>query len=184
MHRRLWLSVAMLVARGKPSGRTGFASASRQGRTRSRRAASGGTASTGHRLQVDPQLAYVTTAWWLEYATAAKLYNYPDKPGPAGSKLVPEVASKFTVSKNGKMYTFLVRTGFKFSNGTPVTAANFKYAINRDANHDLASPGAPFITDPNGTNIVGAKAVNDGTGTNVSRRHGQGQQADDPPDQA
>ena len=38
---------------------------------------------TGASTQVDPQVAYVTTAWWLEYATAAKLYNYPDKAGQA-----------------------------------------------------------------------------------------------------
>jgi ABC-type transport system substrate-binding protein len=124
--------------------------------------------TTGASVQVDPQLAYITTAWWLEYATAAKLYNYPDKSGPAGSKLVPEVASHFTVSNGGKKYTFFIRKGFKFSDGTAVTANSFKYAINRTANHDLASPGAQFITDPTGTNIVGAKAVNDGTGTNVS----------------
>jgi len=49
-----------------------------------------------------------------------------------------------------------------------VTANSFKFAINRTANHDLASPGAQFITDPTGTNIAGAKAVNDGNGTNVS----------------
>ena len=49
-----------------------------------------------------------------------------------------------------------------------MTANAFKYAINRVANHDLASPGAQFITDENGTNIVGAKAVNNGNGTNVS----------------
>jgi peptide/nickel transport system substrate-binding protein len=124
--------------------------------------------TTGASTQIDPQIAYVTTAWWLEYATAAKLYNYPDKSGPAGSKLVPEVASKFTVSNGGKRYTFTIRKGFKFSDGKPVTANSFKYAINRVANHDLASPGAQFITDPTGTNIVGAKAVNDGHGTNVS----------------
>jgi oligopeptide transport system substrate-binding protein len=123
---------------------------------------------TGASVQVDPQLAYITTAWWFEYATAAKLYNYPDKSGPAGSKLVPEVASHFTVSNGGKKYTFFIRKGFKFSDGSPVTANSFKYAINRTANHDLASPGAQFITDPTGTNIVGAKAVNDGNGTNVS----------------
>jgi len=126
------------------------------------------TGTVGASTQVDPQLAYVTTAWWLEYATAAKLYNYPDKSGPAGSKLVPEVASKFTVSNGGKRYTFTIRKGFKFSDGKPVTANSFKYAINRVANHDLASPGAQFITDATGTNIVGAKAVNDGQGTNVS----------------
>jgi len=124
--------------------------------------------TTGASVQVDPQLAYITTAWWLEYATAAKLYNYPDKAGPAGSKLVPEVASKFTVSNGGKRYTFFIRKGFKFSDGTAVTANSFKYAINRTANKDLASPGAQFITDPTGTNIVGAKDVNDGKGNNVS----------------
>ena len=31
---------------------------------------------SGASAQVDPQLAYVSTAWWLEYATAAKLVNY------------------------------------------------------------------------------------------------------------
>jgi len=123
--------------------------------------------TVGASTQVDPQLAYVTTAWFLEYATAAKLYNYPDKSGPPGSKLVPEVASKFTVSNGGKRYTFFIRKGFKFSDGSAVTANNFKFAINRTANHDLASPGAQFITDPTGTNIVGAKDVNDGKGTNV-----------------
>jgi len=123
--------------------------------------------TVGASTQVDPQLAYVTTAWFLEYATAAKLYNYPDKAGPPGSKLVPEVASKFTVSNGGKRYTFFIRKGFKFSDGSAVTANNFKFAINRTANHDLASPGAQFITDPTGTNIVGAKDVNDGKGTNV-----------------
>jgi ABC-type oligopeptide transport system substrate-binding subunit len=124
--------------------------------------------TTGASVQVDPQLAYVTTAWWVEYATAAKLYNYPDRQGPAGSKLVPEVASKFTVSNNGRRYTFTLRPGFKFSDGSAVSAKNFKRAIDRTANKGLASPGAPFITDPNGTNIIGAKKVNDGAATSVT----------------
>jgi ABC-type transport system substrate-binding protein len=123
---------------------------------------------TGASEKVDPQLAYVTTMWWLEYATAAKLYNYPDKKGPAGSKLIPEVASKFTVSNNGKVYTFTIRKGFRFSDGTAVTARNFKRAIDRVANKALGSPGSPFITDASGTNIVGAKKVADGKATSVS----------------
>jgi len=118
-------------------------------------------------VQVDPQLAYITTAWWLEYATAAKLYNYPDRRGPAGLRLVPEVASKFAVSNGGTTYTFTIRKGFKFSDGMPVTAKNFKHAINRVASHDLASPGAGFIIDQRGTNIVGAQEVNRGEATDV-----------------
>ena len=167
MHRRLWLSVAMLVTGASLLVASSFASAAgNSGALKQGGIWRAGT--TGASVQVDPQLAYITTAWWLEYATAAKLYNYPDKSGPAGSKLVPEVASHFTVSNGGKRYTFFIRNGFKFSDGTPVTAASFKYAINRTANHDLASPGAQFITDPTGTNIVGATAVNNGQGTNVS----------------
>jgi ABC-type oligopeptide transport system substrate-binding subunit len=166
MRKRLWLSVAML-ATGVSLLVASFASA---GGTNAQLKKGGlwKSGTTGASVQVDPQLAYITTAWWLEYATAAKLFNYPDKSGPAGSKLVPEVASKFTVSNGGKVYTFTIRKGFKFSDGTNVTANSFKIAVNRVANHDLASPGAAFIVDPNGTNIVGAKAVNDGNGTNVS----------------
>ena len=166
MHRRLWLSVAMLATGASLLVAASFASAgTTQGALKKGGIWKVGT--TGASVQVDPQLAYITTAWWLEYATAAKLFNYPDKAGPAGTKLIPEVASKFTVANGGKKYTFFIRKGFKFSDGTPVTAGSFKYAINRVANKDLASPGAQFITDENGTNIVGAQEVNNGQGTDV-----------------
>ena len=167
MHRRLWLSVALLVAGASLLVAASFASAGNASHSLKK----GGIwkyGSEGASVQVDPQIAYITTAWMLEYATAAKLYNYPDKPGPAGSKLVPEVASKFTVSRNGKVYTFTIRKGYRFSDGSKVTAANFAYAIDRTANKTLASPGAAFITDPSGTNIVGAQKVNAGQGTRVS----------------
>jgi peptide/nickel transport system substrate-binding protein/oligopeptide transport system substrate-binding protein len=170
MHRRQWLAVTMLVAGASLLIAASLASAS-TGSSHSQALKKGGIwryGIVGASTQVDPQLAYVTTAWSLEYATAAKLYNYPDKKGPAGSKLIPEVASKFTVSNNGRRYTFFIRKGFKFSDGSPVTAQSFKYAIDRTANHTLASPGAPFITDTSGTNIVGAKAVNDGKSNSVS----------------
>jgi ABC-type transport system substrate-binding protein len=95
----------------------------------------------------------------MQYATAAKLYNY--RPG---GKLVPEVASRFMVSNNGKRYTFFIRTGFRFSDGVPVTASHFEYAINRAATRDLAAPAAQFIADPKAVEIVGAKDVIEGAG--------------------
>jgi peptide/nickel transport system substrate-binding protein len=66
------------------------------------------------------------------------------------------------------VYTFTLRKGYRFSDGSKVTAKNFTYAIDRTANKDLASPGAAFITDSSGTNIVGAQKVNAGQGTHVS----------------
>lgn len=81
MPRRLWagvaalaLGVALLVTAQLASASRGF----KQGGIFNY-----GTA--GASVQIDPQLAYVTTAWWLEYATAAKLFNYPDRRGQAGA---------------------------------------------------------------------------------------------------
>jgi ABC-type transport system substrate-binding protein len=162
MPRRPWLAAAMLA-----TGALLVVSAQLAGATSAGKGGVFRVGTTGASVQVDPQLAYITTAWWLEYATAAKLFNYPDKKGPPGTILRPEVASRYVVSNGGKRYTFFIRKGFRFSDGTPVTANHFKHAINRVANKDLASPGAQFITDEDGTDIVGAEEVNQGNGTDV-----------------
>jgi hypothetical protein len=99
--RRLWLSLTMLALGGALMVVAQLASAAPE-----RKGGVWRVGTTGASVQVDPQLAYITTAWWLEYATAAKLYNYPDKRGPAGSLLRPEVASGYKVSNGGKRYTF------------------------------------------------------------------------------
>jgi peptide/nickel transport system substrate-binding protein len=165
MPRRLWVSLTLLAVGAGLLTTAQLAGASNGSSHRYGGIFRVGIA--GASTQIDPQVAYVTTAWWLEYATAAKLFNYPDRNGPAGYRLVPEVASGYTVSNGGKTYTFTVRKGFRFSDGTPVTAKSFQYAIDRVANHDLASPGAQYITDQNGTNIVGAQDVNDGKAKHV-----------------
>jgi ABC-type oligopeptide transport system substrate-binding subunit len=160
---RVWLSLAMLALGAAMLSAAQLASAGfgfRQGGIFR-------VGFSGASVQVDPQLAYVSTAWWLEYATAAKLVNYQDRAGQPGTRLVPEVASRYTVSRDGRTWTFFIRKGFRFSDGLPVTAASFKHAIDRVANHDLASPGAQFITDPNGANIVGAREVTDGRSQHV-----------------
>src|SRR5919201_1686270 len=79
--------------------------------------------------------------------------DYTDANGAKGSQLTPEAAAGFPkVSNSGKTYDFTVNAGFtKFSNGQPVTAANFKAAIDRDADPKMNSPALPFFSD-----IVGA----------------------------
>ena len=42
---------------------------------------------------LDPALAQTPEAWELEYATCAKLLNYPPRIGYRGTRLVPEVAA-------------------------------------------------------------------------------------------
>jgi ABC-type oligopeptide transport system substrate-binding subunit len=104
---------------------------------------------------VDPALAYYVPSWSIMYATAAMLMNYPDAPAPRGSRLVPEIARGFPrISRDGLTYTFQLKRNYRLSNGQPVTAANFVYAINRNLNRRMASPAQPFVED-----IVGAEAV-------------------------
>jgi ABC-type transport system substrate-binding protein len=112
-----------------------FADTDRRGRgdvcclgTDRRRTKNGGIfrfGTTAASVQIDPQLGYVTTAWWLEYATALKLVNWPDRPGLADTRLVLEAASGLAVSNRGKTYTFVIRKSLRFSDGSPVMARSF-----------------------------------------------------------
>lgn len=111
---------------------------------------------------IDPSIAYGTYSWSMWYASALKLLNYPDAVAPRGSRLVPEGASSFTVSRDGKTYTFNIRPGFTFSDGRKVTANNYAYAINRAADKDLQSPAFQFVADPSGANVIGMQDVRDG----------------------
>ncbi len=57
-----------------------------------------------------------STAWQLEYATCAKLLNYPDAPHPEESRLRPEIAVAMpTISTDRRTYTFQIRNDFAFS---------------------------------------------------------------------
>src|SRR6478609_7698170 len=159
LSRKLWLStvtvaVALLAV---------FAGSAAAGHARS--GAAGGTLNVDLPNDVDytdPALDYLSTGWEIEYATCLKLMNYPDANGAKGSQLIPEAAAGFPkVSNNGKTYDFNVKAGFtKFSNGQPVTAANFKAAIDRNADPKMQSPSVPFFSDIVGSSkspVSGAK---------------------------
>src|SRR3954470_11224411 len=146
LSRKLWLSsvlvaIALLaVFAGGAVAKTGKAGAT------------GGTLNVDLSTDVDytdPALYYLSTGWETEYATCLKLMNYPDANGAKGSQLVPEAAVGFPkVSNSGKTYDFNVKAGFtKFSNGRPVTAANFKAAFDRNADPKMQSPAVPFFSD-------------------------------------
>ncbi len=82
---------------------------------------------------MDPALASSPPGWALLDTTCARLMSYPDKAAPAGFRLQPEVAAEFpAVSRDGRTYTFKLRSGFRFSDGTPLRASAFARAINAD----------------------------------------------------
>jgi peptide/nickel transport system substrate-binding protein len=54
-------------------------------------------------------------------------------PGVGGSKIIPALAQALpTVSNGGKTYTFMLRPGLHYSDGTPIKASDVTYAIERD----------------------------------------------------
>jgi ABC-type oligopeptide transport system substrate-binding subunit len=103
---------------------------------------------------IDPALAHYAVSWEILYATCSMLVSYPDAPAPRGARLVPDGAAAMpTVSRDGRTYTFQVRRGRRFSDGTPITARAFERALIRVLHSRSRSPGAAFFRD-----IVGADA--------------------------
>lgn len=104
---------------------------------------------------VDPALASSAPGWAVLDTTCARLLAYPDKPPPAAYRFVPEVAAGFPrISADRKTYTFKLRRGFRFSDGTPVRASAFARAI-----HRTLAPGVNAAGEQHTRDIVGATDV-------------------------
>jgi ABC-type transport system substrate-binding protein/DNA-binding SARP family transcriptional activator len=116
------------------------------------------TGGTAHFTMQDDFSSLDPAQWVLYnseifYATCANLVTYPDKPGPAGWQIVPEVAEAVpTPTDGGRTYSFTVRSGFRFSppSNEAVTAQTFKATIERVASPKVKSS---FASDFSG--IVG-----------------------------
>jgi len=116
---------------------------------------------------VDPGLAYVTNDWAMLYTTQMLLVNFPEKNGEAGSVLYPEAATSFpTVASNGKTYTFHIRPGLKFSDGSPVTAAAYQRAWERNLSPKMGSPYG--VNDQFQKVVVGGEAFLAGKSQHIS----------------
>ena len=132
---------------------------------------------------VDPQLAYRTDDWSMLFTTAMQLVSFPEKSGAAGSQLYPQAATAFpTVSKDGKTYTFQIRSGLRFSDGSPVTAAAYQRAWERILSPKMGSPLGVNLDLQNV--VVGGDAFLNGKAAAHLGHLGEGADADVPPDEA
>ena len=103
----------------------------------------------------------------LQYATCEPLLGYPDAPAPAGWQLVPEAAVAWpAVSPDGRTFTFKIRPGLRFSppSDQPVTAATFKYTIERALSPALG-PDAPAVSVA--SDIAGVPAYRAGSSDHI-----------------
>src|SRR5262249_52546157 len=82
---------------------------------------------------LDPGLSYTTQGWQALWNVYLSLLGYKHVNGPDGATLVPALAASLPrISSDGRTYTLTLRPGLKYSNGKPVKASDFKYAVERD----------------------------------------------------
>jgi peptide/nickel transport system substrate-binding protein len=80
------------------------------------------------------------------------------KPDENGN-LNPAVASEFKISEDNKVYTFTLREGIKFHDGSAVTVEDIKYSLDRNAGTDGSEPLISAYSEIESVNIVDDKHV-------------------------
>jgi peptide/nickel transport system substrate-binding protein len=111
---------------------------------------------------IDPQLSYTLEGFEVMFNTYTPLLTYKHEKGEAGTQVVPGLAKDMPeISADGKTYKLTLRPNMKYSDGTPIKASDFTYAIQRlfKAN----SGGSVFYEV-----IVGATDYADGKAPTIS----------------
>ena len=122
-------------------------------------AASPATAETvlrrGHHDEaesLDPQKTDGAQEMWIEgdlFEGLVRLHSH--------SRIVPGLATDWTVSADGLVWVFHLRHGLTWSDGSPLTAEDFVWTLRRAVDPATASPYAQVLFP-----IVGAQALSDG----------------------
>ena len=90
---------------------------------------------------LDPAIGYDWQNWSMIKSLFDGLMDYE----PGTTNLRKEIAEDYTISDDGKTFTFKLRKGVKFHNGRELTADDVKYSIERVVNPKTQSPGAGFF---------------------------------------
>lgn len=80
------------------------------------------------------------------------------KPDENGN-IIPAVASDYHPSDDGKVYTFTLRKGIKFHDGSPVTVEDIKYSIDKCADTSNGEPLIAAFSNIESVNILDEETV-------------------------
>ena len=101
---------------------------------------------------IDPVMAQDTTSGRVLYDLFEGLTSFDQS-----NHTVPGLAEKWDVSADGKVYTFHLRDGLKFSDASPITADDVVFSWQRLADPKIASPYINLAA-----NIVNGNAIRAG----------------------
>ncbi|MET7604147.1 ABC transporter substrate-binding protein [Streptomyces avermitilis] len=80
----------------------------------------------------DPGNTYYAYMYNLSRLYARPLMTFKPAAGEKGNELVPDLAASAGVpSDGGKTWTYKIRPGLKYQDGTPITSKDVKYAVER-----------------------------------------------------
>jgi peptide/nickel transport system substrate-binding protein len=101
----------------------------------------------------DPQNTYYANMWNTARLYTRALVTYKSVPGAAGNDLTPDLATSLgQVSSDGLTWTYHLKPGIKFEDGTPVTSQDVKYGVERTYAKDVLPNGPGYfqllLTDP------------------------------------
>ena len=121
------------------------------------------TGGVFRRLWADPPTldpALVTDG--TSYAIVIELFSGLVKlTGESDDPIAMDLAESYSVSNEGKTYKFVLKNDLKFSDGSPLTASDFKWSWERAALPETESP----IVDEFLGDIIGVQAIIDGEAT-------------------
>jgi peptide/nickel transport system substrate-binding protein len=130
------------------------------------RGASGGTATVVEGTfpqSLDPSIDFTTQGGEVHWLTHLGLLSFAHASGKAGTQIVPAVARALpSVTDGGKTYTFTIRSGLNYSNGTPVKASDWAFSVERALK--LGWSAASFLT----STIAGAADYAKGKAKTIS----------------
>ncbi len=110
---------------------------------------------------LDPAVAFDADSTPLQKMLFRGLLDFDD-----GINLVPDQASDWNISPDGKTYTFHLKPGVKFSNGREVKAEDYVFSFERILDPKIATPGQTYFMD-----ILGAEEFNQGKAEHVRGLH-------------
>ncbi len=120
--------------------------------------AKGGTLTFGNSSapdSTDPGNTYYAYMWNFTRLYTMPLMTYKSAPGSAGLQVVPALATApGAVSDNGLTWTYHIQPDVKFEDGTTVTSADVKYAVERTFDRGLYPLGPAYFPSLLGGNAA------------------------------
>jgi peptide/nickel transport system substrate-binding protein len=113
--------------------------------------APGGTlrfAHSGDWDSLDPADTYYAYSWNFARLYGRSLTMFKSAPGEEGATLVPDLAESLgTPNADATQWTYTLRQGVRFDDGTPVTSRDVKYAVERSLDKTTFPNGPTYFND-------------------------------------